>query len=103
MESNTQEIVAKLQEFAALYGVRVVAAIAILVIGRIVAGVVRGGIGKLMRRSKIDETLISFVANLVYFALMAFVIIAALGKLGVQTASFVAILGAAGLAIGLAL
>jgi small conductance mechanosensitive channel len=56
-----------------------------------------------MLRAKVDHTLISFTTNLVYFGLMAFVVIAALSKLGIQTTSFVAIIGAAGLAIGLAL
>lgn len=92
-----------LQQWTILYGVRILAALAILVIGRIVAGAIKKGIAKTMERSKVDTTLISFVTNVIYVALMAFVIIAALGKLGVQTASFVAIIGAAGLAIGLAL
>ena len=56
-----------------------------------------------MRAAKQDETLISFVSHLSYVALMAFVIIAALGQLGIQTASFIAVIGAAGLAVGLAL
>jgi small conductance mechanosensitive channel len=51
----------------------------------------------------VDETLVSFIVNLTYIVLMTFIIIAALGQLGVQTASFVAVLGAAGLAVGLAL
>jgi small conductance mechanosensitive channel len=60
-------------------------------------------IERLMVKRKVDETLVSFVSNLGYVALLAFVIIAALNKLGIQTASFIAVLGAAGLAIGLAL
>ncbi len=87
----------------AKYGLKIIAAIAVLIIGRIVAGLVKALIVKMMRKSKQDETLISFVSSLSYVALMAFVIIAALGQLGIQTASFVAIIGAAGLAIGLAL
>ena len=58
---------------------------------------------KLMTRGNVDVTLVSFVSNLIYVALLAFVIIAALGQLGIQTTSFIAILGAAGLAVGLAL
>jgi small conductance mechanosensitive channel len=56
-----------------------------------------------MLKTKVDVTLVSFVASLSYVTLMAFVVIAALGELGIQTTSFVAILGAAGLAVGLAL
>ncbi len=97
------KIVDMLKEVLALYGMKVVAAIAVLIIGRLVAKLVQKIIEKMMERAKQEQTLISFVSNLVYAALMAFVIIAALGKLGIQTASFVAIVGAAGLAIGLAL
>jgi small conductance mechanosensitive channel len=75
----------------------------ILIIGWIVAKCIRALTRKLMVKSKVDETLVSFVSSLVYIGVMAFVVIAALSKLGIQTASFVAILGAAGLAIGLAL
>jgi len=57
----------------------------------------------MMTKADVDETLISFVGNLTYIALLIFVIIAALNQLGVQTTSFIAIIGAAGLAIGLAL
>ena len=97
------KIVDMLKEVLALYGMKVVAAIAVLIIGRLVAKLAQKIIEKVMAKGKQEQTLISFVSNLVYAALMAFVIIAALGKLGIQTASFVAIVGAAGLAIGLAL
>lgn len=93
----------KALNMAILYGAKILAAIAIFIIGKIVVKIVVKLISKLMLKSKQDKTLISFVDNLVYVALMAFVIIAALAKLGIQTASFVAILGAAGLAIGLSL
>ena len=92
-----------IQKLLAVYGLKVLAAVAILIIGRIVAKVIKKVIASLMEKSKQDPTLISFVSNLSYAAMIAFVIIAALGQLGIQTASFVAILGAAGLAIGLAL
>ena len=86
-----------------VYGLKVVAAIAILIIGRWVAKGVRNLISRLMAKSEVDETLNKFVTNLSYVALLAFVVIAALNQLGIQTASFIAILGAAGLAVGLAL
>ena len=90
-------------EYLTVYGLRVVAAIAIFILGRWVAGIVANVIKRLMRKSKTDETLIKFVRSLIYIALLAFVIIASLNQLGIQTASFIAVLGAAGLAIGLAL
>lgn len=90
-------------EYLTVYGLRVVAAVAIFIIGRWVAGGVANLIKRMMQKSKTDETLVKFVRSLCYIAMLAFVIIAALNQLGIQTASFIAVLGAAGLAIGLAL
>jgi small conductance mechanosensitive channel len=98
-----ENIVMKLQEWIVLYGLKVVAAIAILVLGRIAAGIIRGVVRRLLRKSKVEETLVSFFTSGTYVAIMAFVVIAAISRLGVQTASFIAVLGAAGLAVGLAL
>ncbi|MBT3295075.1 MAG: mechanosensitive ion channel [Verrucomicrobia bacterium] len=98
-----ETIVTKLQEFAATYGMKLVGAILILLIGRLVAKLVRTIIRSLMEKSKVDPALVSFVGSLSYIAMMTFIIIAALSKLNIQTASFVAVLGAAGLAVGLAL
>ena len=97
------DIVEKVYTMLTLYGLRVISAIAIFVIGRWVAKGLMRLIERVMVKRKVDETLVSFVGNLGYVALLAFVIIAALNKLGIQTASFIAVLGAAGLAIGLAL
>lgn len=94
---------AEAQTILADYGLKVLAAIAVLVIGRWVAGVLRRLVEKLMTRASWDETLVSFTGNIVYAALIAFVVLAALGQLGIETTSFIAVLGAAGLAIGLAL
>ena len=96
-------ILARVYELLTVYGMRVVAAIVIFVVGRWVARGVSNLIKRVMNKSNTDETLVSFVGSLTYVALLAFVIIAALNKLGIQTTSFIAILGAAGLAIGLAL
>jgi small conductance mechanosensitive channel len=101
--SKVEQIVESAKEWIALYGLKVIAAVAILVIGRIVAKIVRKILGKILSKSKVDDTLISFLTSVVFVAIMAFVVIAALGQLGVQTTSFVAVIGAAGLAVGLAL
>ncbi len=98
-----QDIIETCKNYVALYGLDVIAAIAILILGRIAAGVSRSITRHVMQKSKVDETLISFCTNLVYVSVLTFMAIAALGKIGVQTASFVAIIGAAGLAVGLAL
>ena len=93
----------QIKEIFAIYGIRVIAALAILIIGRWVAKGLRNLLRRIMKRGEVDKTLISFVCNLVYVLLLAFVVIAAINKLGIQTTSFIAIIGAAGLAIGLAL
>lgn len=93
----------KFQNLGVDFGIRLIAAIAIFYIGRIVARFVTNGIRKIMKSQEVDKILESFVSNLVYWALMAFVIIAAISQIGVQTTSLIAIMGAAGLAVGLAL
>ena len=94
---------AQVQEIVAVWGLKVIAAIAIFVIGRWVAMGVRKGVRRVMEKADTDPIIVGFVGSISYIALLAFVIIAALGQLGIQTTSFIAILGAAGLAIGLAL
>lgn len=98
-----EQVIGKIQEWVALYGLKVIMAAAILVIGRFAAIGIRSLVRRVMTKGRVEKTLVSFITNLAFIAVMAFVIIAALGQLGVQTASFVAVLGAAGLAIGLAL
>jgi len=93
----------KIMEMISLYGVKVLTALVIFIVGRWIAKGIRKMVRKMMERSKIDPILIGFTCNMAYIALLAFIIIAALGQLGIQTTSFIAIIGAAGLAIGLAL
>jgi small conductance mechanosensitive channel len=93
----------QIKDVVSMYGLNVVAAIAIFIVGKFVAGIIRKLIRKIMQKRDLDAALTGFVSSIVYAGIMAFVVIAALSKLGIQTASFVAILGAAGLAIGLAL
>jgi small conductance mechanosensitive channel len=81
----------------------VVSAVVILVLGRIAAGWVRKITRKGLERGGVDPTLVPFVAKLTYYGLLAVVVIAALSRVGVATTSVVAIFGAAGLAVGLAL
>jgi len=103
MDMDLSQLIAKVYELLTVYGLRVIAAIVIFVLGRWVALGVAKVIKRVMIKSKVDETLVSFVRNLCYVALLAFVVIAALNQLGIQTASLIAVLGAAGLAVGLAL
>ena len=98
-----EEVIVRIKEWLALYGLRVIAAVLVLIIGRFVAGIIRGLLVKATAKRKIDPTISQFVVNFAYVLLMTFVVLAALGQLGVQTTSFVAVIGAAGLAVGLAL
>ncbi len=101
--STIQEILTKVYTLLAEYGLKIVGSILIFVVGRWVARLLSRLAGKAMARAKIDETLVRFVESLCYLGLIIFVVIAAVSNLGVQTTSFVAIVGAAGLAVGLAL
>lgn len=85
------------------FGLKVLMAIVILLVGRTLAGSLRGGLRKVMTVRKVDPSLIGFVGSLAYFTIIAFTVVAVIGQFGVQTASFVAILGAAGFAVGMAL
>ncbi len=85
------------------FGLSLFTALAIFVIGRWVAKALSRGLRKVLQAQKVDKILETFVSNIVYWLLMAFVIIAAITELGVKTTSFIAVVGAAGLAIGLAM
>ena len=98
-----EEFLQRLPDILIDYGLKIIAAVAIFLIGRWVARLMSRLFEKLLRRSNVDPTLATFVRNLSYYAILAFVIIAAIDKIGVKTTSLVAVLGAAGLAIGLAL
>ncbi len=85
------------------YGMSVLAAVIILIVGLWVAKKVAALFRAALTKKEVDPTLIGFFANMVHAAIAVFVVIAAISKLGVQTTSFVAVVGAAGLAVGLAL
>jgi len=84
-------------------GVRLLLSIVLLIIGRWIVGMVVRGVRAVMDKSGIDETLTHFAVNVLYYALLAIVVVAALNNIGVDTTSVIAIFGAATLAIGLAL
>ena len=99
-----EELIKKLHEWGVLqFAIKVLAAIAIFIVGRWIAKGVRKAVTKMMTKRKADEAIVSFVGNLVYILLMTFICIAVLAKVDIQTGSFIAVIGAAGLAIGLAL
>jgi len=85
------------------WGLKVLGAIAVLVIGRMIASWGRKLTRRSLERAGIDETIVPFASKLVYFLIMAFVLLAVLGLFGIPTTSVIAVLGAASLAVGLAL
>jgi small conductance mechanosensitive channel len=85
------------------YGMQVLGAVIILILGKIASSIAAKMVRKAMTRAKADPALIGFLASGISIAILAFAVIAALAKFGVQTTSFIAVLGAAGLAVGLAL
>lgn len=94
---------ARNQELLLSYVVNIVAAVAILIVGMIVARLISSTVNRLMLARGIDSTVADFLSALVRYGIIAFTLIAALSRVGVQTASVIAVLGAAGLAVGLAL
>ena len=103
-DSKQEKMIEHVIEVTFDYGLEVLGAIVMLVAGWIVAGWIRRVIRRAMDRvPAMDETLKPFIANLIRYVVLIFVLIAVLNQFGVQTTSMIAVLGAAGLAIGLAL
>lgn len=100
---NLDVILQTVNDLATEYGFRILGAVAILILGRIGVGIVTNIIRRIMAKSKVDDTLSKFIVSVTRIALMVFVVIAALNNLGFQTTSIVAVIGAAGLAVGFAL
>ncbi|WP_428774106.1 small-conductance mechanosensitive channel MscS [Vibrio sp.] len=85
------------------YGVNIISAILILFIGNLFVKAIAGSVAKVLEKKNMDKAVVEFIYGLVRYLLFVIVLIAALGRVGVQTASVVAVIGAAGLAVGLAL
>ena len=99
MQAAMDQLVA----FGTTYGLKIIGAVLILIIGRIAAGLGRRIVTRVLEKYKTDPAVTSFSGSLIYILILTFAVLAALAKFGVQTASFVAILGAAGFAVGFAL
>ena len=98
-----ENVLEQIYEFATTYGIKVVGAILVLIVGRIVAGFVRRGLRRALSRGQTDPAVVSFVASLGFYLIQIVAVLAALNNFGVETASLVAVLGAAGFAIGFAM
>jgi len=97
------KIVEDVIQVVAKYGLQVIGALLILIFGRIAAGIARKGTKKAMDKAGTDSTITGFVKQFAYIIVMVVAVLASLSKFGIQTTSFVAVLGAAGFAIGFAL
>ncbi|MCF2948308.1 mechanosensitive ion channel [Paraglaciecola aquimarina] len=102
-ELDAEKVTQLVDTYAIPWGINILMAVVIYFVGKIIVGVVVNLFGKLLQRSKYDDMLVDFLKAIVNALLMLFVIVASLDQLGVDTTSLVAILGAAGLAIGLSL
>lgn len=103
MEFTPESIQNIINTYVIPYGLNLIFAIAIFIIGKMVVKFIVKLTKKLLKKSNVDDILVDFVVGIISSVLMLFVIIASVGKLGVDTTSLVALIGAAGLAIGLSL
>jgi len=90
-------------QYGTEYGLKIIGALLIFFIGKAIANKLRILLTKALDHHKVEKTLVELSSSTLYYGLMAVILLAALGQLGIETTSFMAILGAAGLAIGLAL
>ena len=102
-QENIQQIIDTVIPVITNYGMRVLGALLILIVGRIISGILGRLVDKALGRAKVDVSLRDFLVALTKIAVLAFAVVASLAKFGVETTSFVAVLGAAGFAIGFAL
>lgn len=102
-ELSSIDIQQLLETYVLPWGISIVMAIAIFIIGKYVSGILVKFAKKLMVKANVDNILVNFIGSIIKTVLLLFVVIAALDQLGVNTTSMIALIGAAGLAIGLAL
>jgi small conductance mechanosensitive channel len=103
MEATVDQAVQNIITLVSTWGLRLVGALVVLIVGRIACGAARKAVRQGMESRGVDASLVPFISNFVYFILLAALIIAVLGLFGIETTSLIAVLGTAGLAIGLAL
>ena len=98
-----ENIIKEIQLVATSYGMKIIGAIFTIIIGIWIAKLLSKTLGKVLKKKNVDATLTKFLISVVKIGLIAFVFISAASQVGIETASFVAVIGAAGLAIGFAL
>ncbi len=100
---KASQLIAIITNLATKYGLKLLGAVVALIIGLWIIKILVKSIGRLMSKSKIDTSLVSFLRSMISILLKTLLIISVLGMMGVQMTSFIAVLGAAGLAVGMAL
>ena len=85
------------------WAINITMALVIFIVGKLAIGIITSLVKKLMLKAKLDNILINFISSIIKTVLLLFVVIASLNQLGVNTTSLIALIGAAGLAIGLSL
>ncbi len=100
---NLEGLLEQAPDLIMTYGLKILFAIIIFFVGKYFSGLAQTLVRKLLSSRKVDPTVVSFVSNMAWAVVFVFTVIATLGQIGVETASLVAVLGAAGLAVGLAL
>jgi small conductance mechanosensitive channel len=103
MDANAEDLVQTVVTLVSTWGLQVIGALAVLIVGRVVAGSLRRVTRRTLERAQLDAVLVPFLANGVYYLTLIVVVIAVLSLFGIETTSLIAVLGAAGLAVGLAL
>jgi small conductance mechanosensitive channel len=98
-----KELIPEFKKYITEFGIHIISAIVILALGLWAAKLFTKLFIKVLRKRDVDPTLTGFLSSALKFTIYLFVITAAVGQLGVETTSFIAVLGAAGLAVGLAL
>lgn len=100
---STEEITSMFETYVIPWGLNIIFALLIFIVGKFAVGIIVSLVKKLMGKAKMDSILVNFICAIINSILLLFVVIAALDQLGVNTTSLIALIGAAGLAIGLAL
>lgn len=106
MDINPETVQVLVEEgitLLSIHGVNIIIAILLFIVGRMIARKLANLVQTMMMKGQVEETLCTFIRNIAYYALLAAVVIMALGQAGINVTSFLAVLGAAGLAVGLAL
>ena len=103
MEEVVQDSFGQVVDLVSTWGLQVIGAVAVLIIGRWAAGFIRKSSRRGLQRAGTDASLVPFLSSMVYYLALTVVVIAVLNLFGIETTSLIAVLGAAGLAVGLAL